>query len=535
MSTVRDTQRQSFAENSQRALTNAPLQRALTIATGKATNARHEAVTKVGAENWEQLRERAHAIKEHTINNLDFYLEKFSANVERAGGNVFWAGTADEACRYIAELAHRHGVKEIVKSKSMMTEEIGLNRALAEAGIKAIETDLGEYIVQLADERPSHINMPAIHKTRGQVADLFAEKLGVERTEEITEMTTLARRVLRARFAEARMGVTGVNYAIADTGTIVLVENEGNIRLTTSLPRVHVAIMGIEKVIPGLQDLDVFLKLLSRSASGQKMCSYVSLLTGIKSSPAEEGPDEFHVVLIDNGRVEILGDEHLRESLYCIRCGACLNVCPVYRKIGGHAYGWVYPGPIGAVLTPQMIGLDRAAALPFASSLCGACGDVCPVKIKLPNMLLHLRHEIKAGGHVRSRPESPARGAQSGSEARDSAHDFRHQSSNSDGQSALARSRERLRNVFEAIWFKLWAVAMRNSRSYRYAARLGRLVQAAVSERNSAGSFVLRVPRWSVTRDFPPLARRSFREQWLEQSGISKASSVKKEPTLSEL
>jgi len=532
MSMMPDTQPQSFAENSRRALTNAPLQGALTTATGKATSARHTAVTNVGVEHWEELRERAHAIKEHTINNLDFYLEKFSARVARAGGNVFWAETAEEACRYIADLAHRHGIKEIVKSKSMMTEEISLNRALAEAGIKAIETDLGEYIVQLADERPSHINMPAIHKTRSEVADLFAEKLGVERTEEITEMTALARRVLRARFAEARMGVTGVNYAVAETGTIVLVENEGNIRLTTSLPRVHVAIMGIEKVIPRLQDLDVFIKLLSRSASGQKMCSYVSLLTGIKSSAAEAGPDEFHVVLIDNGRVEILADEHLRESLYCIRCGACLNICPVYRKIGGHAYGWVYPGPIGAVLTPQMIGLDRAAALPFASSLCGACGDVCPVKIKLPNMLLHLRHEIKENGHVSSRPPSLDKREQSGSAARNSLDSFRHESQNSDGQSALARSRERLRNVFEHLWFRLWAVVMRGSFRYRSAARVARLAQALVGERRSNGSFVLRAPWWSVTRDFPPLARRSFRDQWLQQSGLSKEPSVKKEPRL---
>ena len=495
-------------------MTDPSLQRALTIATGKAAGSRHAAVTNLGAENWEELRERAHAVKEHTINNLDFYLEKFSANVERLGGHVFWAGTSDEACSYIAQLSYRHGVKEIVKSKSMMTEEIGLNRALAEAGIKAIETDLGEYIVQLAHERPSHINMPAIHKTRSEVADLLAEKLGVERTEEISEMTALARRVLRERFAEAGMGITGVNYAIAETGTIVLVENEGNIRLTTSLPRVHVAIMGIEKVIPALQDLEVFLKLLSRSASGQKMCSYVSLLTGIKSSASEEGPEEFHVVLIDNGRVEILADEHLRESLYCIRCGACLNVCPVYRKIGGHAYGWVYPGPIGAVLTPQMIGLGPAAALPFASSLCGACGDVCPVKIKLPNMLLHLRGEIKENGHISSRLTSIDRQTRNASETRNSTND---QSENSDGQSRLARSREYWTNVFEHIGFKFWAVAMRNSRRYQYAARLARLAQAVIGKRNSNGDLVLRLPRWTITRNFPPLPRHSFREQWREQ------------------
>lgn len=465
---------QNFAEHSRRALANPPLQRALTIGTGKATSAREVARTELGQGYWEHLRDRAHAIKEDAINHLDFYLEQFAANVEHAGGHVFWAETAEEACAYITELAQRRGLKEIVKSKSMMTEEIDLNKALMSAGIEPIETDLGEYIVQLANERPSHINMPAIHKTRSDVADLFAEKLGVKRTEEISQMTALARRLLRAKFAGAGMGVTGVNYAIAETGTIVLVENEGNIRLTTSIPGVHVAVMGIEKVIPRFEDLDVFLKLLSRSASGQKMCSYVSLLTGVKSSPSEEGPDEFHVVLVDNGRTKILADEHLRESLYCIRCGACLNVCPVYRKIGGHAYGWVYPGPIGAVLTPQMIGLQQAAALPFASSLCGACGDVCPVKIKLPEMLLHLRHEI-------NKSEKP-----------------------------LSRS------LLERFGFKLWAIAMTGSRRYRAAASFARVVQRIVGRRNANGKRALNVPRWSVTRDFPPVAAKSFSEQWVE-------------------
>lgn len=467
MSAQSHVQPESFVEDSRKALTNPPLQRALKIATDKATSARHDAVRHVGAANWERLRERAHTIKKHTIENLDFYLEKFSASVERHGGKVFWANTAADACEYVVKLAQRRGIEEIVKSKSMMTEEIGLNEALEHAGIKPIETDLGEYIVQLANERPSHINMPAIHKTRSEVADLFAEKLGVERTEEIAELTALARRMLRARFAEARMGVTGVNYAVADTGTIVLVENEGNIRLSTSLPRIHVAIMGIEKVVPSLPDVGVFMHLLSRSASGQKLCSYVSFLTGRRSSPDDEGPDEFHVVIVDNGRVEMLADEQLRESLYCIRCGACLNVCPVYRKIGGHAYGWVYPGPIGAVLTPQMIGLDRATSQPFASSLCGACGDVCPVKINLPDMLLHLRRRINENGQAKA-----------------------------NGQ------------LIERLSLRLWAMAMRTPRRYRLIARLARLVQ---------GVSGLRVPQWSNTRDLPPLARRSFREQWRER------------------
>src|SRR5215831_9664912 len=389
-----EIQTDRFPENSRRALANPQLQKALTIATAKFTAARSAAVADVG-EEWQDLRDRARQIKEHAIANLDRYLEEFSSNVERLGGNVLWARDAAEANDIIRKLAVSNGVRLAVKSKSMMTEEIELNHALAAAGVEAVETDLGEYIVQLAGERPSHIIAPAIHKTRGQIADLFTEKLGAERTEEIEKMTALARNVLRHRFARAGMGITGANFAVAETGTIVLVENEGNIRLTNSLPRIHVALMGIEKVIPRLMDLSIFLRLLPRSASGQKMSSYVSFLSGVKQRPDQEGPEELYVVILDNGRTEALANTHLRESLYCIRCGACLNACPVYQKIGGHAYGWIYPGPIGAVLTPQLVGRERAADLPFASSLCGACRAVCPIKINIPDMLLELRYEIK--------------------------------------------------------------------------------------------------------------------------------------------
>ena len=497
---------ETFAESYRRALTNPTLQSALSIATGKATGARREAVTLVGEENWEQLRQRARAIKEHTINHLDSYLEMFAANVERMGGQVFWASDGTQANRYITELAQARGISVAVKGKSMMTEEVGLNKALAKANIETVETDLGEYIIQLAGERPSHINMPAIHKTRGEVATLFAEKFGVERTEEIAEMTALARKELRHRFVEAGMGITGVNYAVAETGTIVLVENEGNIRMTTSLPRVHVALMGLEKVIPQLADLDIFLRLLSRSASGQKLCSYVSFLTGVKQSPLQEGPNELHVVILDNGRTNMLADPHLRESLYCIRCGACLNVCPVYQKIGGHAYGWVYPGPIGAILTPQMIGRARAAELPFASSLCGACRDVCPVKINIPDMLLHLRHEIAEAVPVMAAPvASPTAGS--------TGHD--------DSLANTSFSR-RIDTMVQRAAFKIWLVAMRNERRYRRATQLLRLVQAVFGRRRNDGTRTLFVPRWSNFRDLPPVAAQSFREQWpqLERSAL---------------
>jgi len=490
---------ETFVENYRRALINPALQSALSIATGKATGARREAVALVGEENWEELRRRARAIKEHTINHLDSYLEIFSANVERMGGHVFWAAGATQANRYITELAQRRGISNVVKGKSMMSEEVGLNKALAAAEIEAVETDLGEYIVQLAGERPSHINMPAIHKTRSDVANLFAEKLQVERTEEIAEMTALARKVLRRRFVEAGMGITGVNYAVAETGTIVLIENEGNIRMTTSLPRVHVALMGIEKVIPQFADLDIFLKLLSRSASGQKLCSYVSFLTGVKQSHLEEGPDELHVIILDNGRTKILANPDLRESLYCIRCGACLNVCPVYQKIGGHSYGWVYPGPIGAILTPQMIGRERAAALPYASTLCGACRDSCPVSINIPDMLLHLRHEIAQSKHLT--PASQTALAES----------------HKPGEGPANAGFKRLIGAgVEYAAGKVWLAAMRNEARYRRATKLLRFVQAIFGRRRKDGVRSLFIARWSNFRDMPPVAAQSFRERWPE-------------------
>jgi L-lactate dehydrogenase complex protein LldF len=458
-------------------LANPQLQRALSGATARFIAHRRAAVSTI-ADEWEDLRRQARAIKEEALSNLDRYLSEFAANVERRGGRVFWARDADEANAYITALARDRGVKLAVKSKSMMTEEVELNRALTDAGVEAIETDLGEYIVQLAGERPSHIIAPAIHKTRHDVSELFSKKLHVERLDEIEAMTALARRVLRARFAAAGMGVTGANFAVAETGTIVLVENEGNIRLTTSLPRVHVALMGIEKVIPRFEDLIVFLRLLPRSAAGQKISSYVSFLTGVKKSGVEEGPDELHVVILDNGRIDILSNPDLRESLDCIRCGACLNVCPVYQKIGGHAYGWIYPGPIGAVLTPQLIGRERARDLPFASSLCGSCRDVCPIKINIPGMLLQLRSEIN----------NPERAA----------------------VPAKARKRRRVVKVIERLGFKLWSAFMKDDVRYGRAARLARVAQQALM----GGSRGLPVPGWSSARDFRPMAARSFREQW---------------------
>ncbi len=383
----------NLTERSHAALENSVLQGALKAATTTFIERRREAITSVA--DWEALRQRARQVKEHTINNLDYYLEQVVEKVEALGGKVFWARTGDDVSRYIIELARARGVKSVVKSKSMATEEIELNHALEAAGVRPVETDLGEYIIQLAHEKPSHIIVPAIHKTRSQISDLFEEKLREGRPNEVAEITAMARKRLRNEFLSAGMGITGANFLIAESGTVVLVENEGNIRLSTQVPKIHVAVVGIEKVIPRFDDLSVFLRLLPRSGTGQKQTAYVSFLNGPRQL---ESGFEFHLVLMDNGRTRILADEQMRESLYCIRCGACLNVCPVYQKIGGQAYGWIYPGPIGAVISPQLQSLGQSGDLPFASSLCGACRTACPVDINLPDLLLALRAKAKESG-----------------------------------------------------------------------------------------------------------------------------------------
>src|SRR5258706_10750572 len=392
-----------LTQRSHDALENSVLQGALKAATATFIERRREAITSVS--DWEALRQRARQVKEHTINNLDYYLEQVVEKVEAQGGTIYWAKSGDDVSRYIIEIARARGVKSAVKSKSMTTEEIELNHALEAAGVRPVETDLGEYIIQLAHEKPSHIIVPAIHKTRSQISDLFEEKLREGRPNEVAEITAMARKRLRNEFLSAGMGITGANFLIAESGTVVLVENEGNIRLSTQVPKIHVAVVGIEKVIPRFGDLSVFLRLLPRSGTGQKQTAYVSFLNGPRQL---ESGFEFHLVLMDNGRTRILADEQMRESLYCIRCGACLNVCPVYQKIGGQAYGWIYPGPIGAVISPQLQSLGQSGDLPFASSLCGACRTACPVDINLPDLLLALRARAKESGTGRKLSESMA-------------------------------------------------------------------------------------------------------------------------------
>ena len=367
--------------------------------------------------DWEELRASGAAIKDAALLDLDRHLTQLEASVQDRGGTVHWARDGTEACGVVAEIARAHSLDEVVKVKSIATDEIGLNEHLAASGIHAVETDLAELIIQLDDDFPSHILVPAIHRNRAEIRDIFKRELGLEElTDDPPALTEAARLHLRTKFLSARMGVSGANFAVAETGSVCVFESEGNGRMCTTLPEVLVTVMGIEKVIPSWRDMEVFLQLLPRSSTGERLNPYTSVWSGVaaRTTGTDDGPREFHLVLLDNGRVQTLADELGRQALRCIRCSACLNVCPVYARVGGHAYGSVYPGPIGAILTPQLVGIEgrraggraapdaqHAASLPYASSLCGACGEVCPVKIEIPRLLTHLRaREVASRGRL---------------------------------------------------------------------------------------------------------------------------------------
>ncbi|MDR1957680.1 MAG: lactate utilization protein [Planctomycetaceae bacterium] len=336
-------------------------------------------------EDWPKWRQLAHDVKAYTVAHLDLLLDRFVRNLEAKGVTVYWAKDAEEANRIVLDIAKKHEVKTVVKGKSMVSEEMELNHFLASHGITALETDLGEYIVQLARQRPTHIVTPALHLSAAEIGHLFEEKLGEKFTDVHEELTRIARKRLREKFITADMGISGINFGIADTGSFCLVENEGNIGLSTSAPPVHVALMGIEKLIPKLEYLPLFLNMLPRMGTGQKLTSYTHLFNG----PTQGR--KMYVILMDNGRTGILQQPEYRTMLHCIRCGLCLNHCPVYRQVGGWAYGWVYPGPMGTILTSNLVGIEKASSLPFASSLCGACSEICPVKVDLAHMLVRLR------------------------------------------------------------------------------------------------------------------------------------------------
>jgi L-lactate dehydrogenase complex protein LldF len=463
-----------FPEAAQVALADTQLRRNM----GKATQTIRGKRASVVAElpDWEALREAGRAIKERILRHLDRYLLELEASVRAAGGRVHWARDADEANRIVTQIVADHGAREVVKIKSLTTDEIQLNAALEAAGIAPIETDLAELIIQLADESSSHILVPAIHKNRAEIRELFVRRgLGdATLTDNPGDLAAAARRYLRAKFLSVPVAVSGANFAVAETGTVCIVESEGNGRMCLTLPRVLVSVMGIEKLIPTWQDFEVFAQLLPRSSTGERMNPYTSFWTGVSD---RDGPREFHLVLLDNGRTRVLADPLARQTLYCIRCSACLNICPVYERTGGHAYHSVYPGPIGAILTPQLAGVENAGSLPYASTLCGACYEVCPVKINIPEVLIHLRGQV-------------VRHKQDHASLRDRADP-------------------------EALAMTLLARVFADRARYEQAQRLGRFGQKFLSRRQG---FIERLPGtlagWTAVRDAAELPAQSFRQWW---------------------
>jgi L-lactate dehydrogenase complex protein LldF len=457
----------SFPAAARRTLADSQQRRNIGKATSTIQAKRERAVAEVP--DWEALRDAGAAIKARAMATLPEQLERLETSVTRAGGVVHWARDGAEANRIVADIARDHGAREVIKVKSLATDEIGLNAALAEQGVEAIETDLAELIIQLAGETSSHILVPAIHKNRAEIRALFERTIakGEHLGWEASAIAEAARQHLREKFLTVPMATSGANFGIAETGTICVVESEGNGRMCTTLPDVLVTVMGIEKILPEWRDLEVFLQLLPRSSTAERMNPYTSLWTGVREG---DGPREFHLVLLDNGRTDVLRDEVGRQALHCIRCSACLNVCPVYTRVGGQAYESVYPGPIGAILTPQLRGLDQAPTLPWASSLCGACYEVCPVKIDIPSVLIHLRARVVKEEKSRAGPEHL---------------------------------------VMDAIG-KVFASPKRYERAQRLA-RLGR------GPLGHLGGLAPIISGWTAMRELPDFPDQTFREWWRER------------------
>ncbi|GCB43670.1 LutB/LldF family L-lactate oxidation iron-sulfur protein [Streptomyces sp. NL15-2K] len=480
----------AFPKAAHEAVNNPTLRGNLRHATHTIRAKRAKAVAEVS--DWAELREAGKRIKDHTLRHLDHYLEQLEESVTAAGGTVHWAADADEANRIVTELVQRTGESEVVKVKSMATQEIGLNEALLEEGIHAYETDLAELIVQLGKDRPSHILVPAIHRNRGEIRDIFTREMsewGRPAPEGLTdtpaELAEAARLHLREKFLRAKVGISGANFMVAETGTLVVVESEGNGRMCLTLPETLISVVGIEKIVPTWRDLEVFLQTLPRSSTAERMNPYTSTWTGTTDSETADGPQTFHLVLLDNGRTDTLADEVGRQALRCIRCSACLNVCPVYERAGGHAYGSVYPGPIGAILSPQLrgTGSEIDASLPYASSLCGACYEVCPVAIDIPEVLVHLRERVVEGGPVTREGNKvvlkPAKGH--------------------------AAERAAMR---AARWAFTRPGALRTGQ--RLASRTRRLHPRTLPGPGSA---------WSGTRDLPSVPAEPFRDWWQRTNG----------------
>ncbi len=469
-----DVSTENYVKEAKRGIADPVLRRSLTSLQERFGRGTAEAYRKLP--EGPDLRLKAHAIREKAIANLDVLLESLTAEIRQNGGHVFFAETAQDAIDYCLSVARRNHVRMLVKGKSMVTEEIGLNPALEAAGIEVVETDLGEYIIQLAGEKPSHIIAPAIHKTRNEVADLFVKTLGIRHTTSPPELTQAARKALREKFLAADMGTSGVNMACAESGHITTVSNEGNIRMATTMPRVHMAFMGMERIVASLDEYEIILRLLCRGASVQNIGTYISFVGGPRRPGDSDGPDEFHLVVIDNGRRRILADPQFREMLYCIRCAACLNVCPVYGKIGGHAYGFAYSGPVGAVVTPLLTGINRAKDLCRGGTLCGACKDACSMNIDLPRMLLALREKL-AYGDANWQVEPASR--------------------------------------IEGLAYWGWSWLIRSRRLYEMALKLSAAGQKLLPR---TGAMIRRLPPplqgWTQSRDLHPLAGVTFMERW---------------------
>jgi len=473
-----------FKSTASAKLADVSLQGKLRQAKGKFVDMRAAAVSEFNADggDFEATREAAKDLRNRVLADLDLWLERFETEATRRGASVLWAKDGEEACRLTVEIARRHGVRKATKSKSMLSEEAGLNQALTAAGIQPVETDLGEYILQINDnEPPSHIIAPVIHKSKEEISDLFARTHGQPRKTEIGEMTREARQVLRSHFLSADMGISGGNFLVAETGSVALVTNEGNGRMVTTLPPVHVVITGVEKVIPTLEDLALLMRLLPRSATGQAISNYVSLLTGCKADGDSDGAEHMYFILVDNGRIDVLGSE-FNDMLRCIRCGACMNHCPVYQTIGGHAYGWVYPGPMGSVLTPLFMGIERALDLPQAATLCNQCGVVCPVKIPLPELMRTLREKQLTGG---------------------------------------------LRPWLERAALRLWAWVAMRPRIYALATQVAVRYLKWLARGEDGIRHLTLAPEWTRGRDFPAPSGETFRELYARaQSPMNRADAA---------
>lgn len=468
------------------ALNNDFLRKAVRFTTERLRDGKQKATETLG--NWEEWRERGRQIRLHTIAHLDYYLSQFAENARANGVHVHFAYTAEEAVQLTLNIAERSQAKTVVKSKSMLTEELHLNHALDSIGVEAIETDLGEYIIQLADEGPSHIIIPAIHLNRVQIAELLSKDAGETLEPDTTVLAGYVRRKLREKFLAADIGMTGCNFAIAETGSMVLFENEGNARMVTTVPRTQITLMGMERIIPSWADLEVMATLLPRAATGQKLTAYMSGITGPRRTKDADGPEEMHIIIVDNGRSIQLGDPEFQELLNCIRCGACLNVCPVYRHIGGHAYGGAYSGPIGAVLTPA---INKNVAewddIANASSLCGACYEACPVKIPLHEMLVYLRRRKVEKGRS---------------------------------------------DHLETIGMKGFAAVMSNSKRYKLALKMGKLGQRFVVRNGEIRAKLGPLKMWNKYRVTPSLPNQSFRDQWGTMEQEIRAGLQEMDPTI---